>query len=103
MITSVSQPWVTYIERKSPQCSARAKALAHWGEILYRAAVSLAMIFLLGSLIFACLVQEAPFQRIGSIVVLGLIPATSMYLFGRLLRAALNATSRIQIRSSEVH
>jgi len=98
LITSPQQSWVVYLDKAPSRYSASGKIFARWARILYGAGCAFALILLLLSLILATLGQEAAFQRIGSIVILGLIPAAAAYMTGCLFRAALNAAAQLTIR-----
>jgi len=98
MITSVHQPWVVYVDRRSLRYSARGKTFARCARTFYQAGCAFAMILLLLSLTLAFLVQEAPFQRFGTIAIFGLIPAAAVYLTGCFFRAALDVAAQLTIR-----
>jgi hypothetical protein len=79
----------------SPMLSAPAAALKRWGGVSCRLGLLTAVIPLVAAVAFVVLVAEPLWQRLMTLVVVGLVPAIAVVVAGFLLGGVLSVASRL--------
>jgi hypothetical protein len=78
-----------------PAMSAPAAVLIRWGRIAYRLGIGIAVIPLVVTAAYVALATEPLWQRLMTLVVVGLVPAVAAVLAGLILCGALMSASRV--------
>ena len=85
---------------RRPWISDRPPKLARWGHTLYWTGVILAVLILGTAIFLASLDREPVFQRVASVVVLGVIPALMFWGSGFIIFIILKAVSSVYERTT---